>query len=297
MIKKVAVIGAGVMGGAIAEHISVAARIPVLLYDNNNIAHDKVKRFKNASTLTPCNISDDLNKLSDVDWVIEAIIEDVNEKHKLYDKLVQHCSKTAIISSNTSTILRSDLIKNFSEDIKKRFIVTHFFNPPKYMQLLELISDNSNSDISHIEKFCENTLGKTIIKCNDTPGFIANRLGCFWLAVAIIEAQKLNISVENADKIMINRHIGIPKTGVFGLLDLIGIDVFLLIMKSLINNLPKDDELCKIYDKLPLELLNGMIKDGYLGRKGKGGFYRKYDHHNQVINLNTGLYSNIKKKQ
>lgn len=290
-ITKVAVIGSGVMGSAIAAHIANAGT-QVLLMDivpegekrRNALAEQAIEKLlktdpaplthkRNANLITPANIEDNLDKLSDVDWIIEAIVEKSDVKQALYQKIDQHRKKGSIISSNTSTLPLSTLTKGMPEAFKKDFLITHFFNPPRYMRLLEIVSSaHTRKDaVKTIEAYADIQLGKGIVHCNDTPGFIANRIGCFWLTIGVLEAIRLKVSVEEADAAM-SRPIGVPKTGVFGLLDLIGIDLMPLIAKTFSDTLPEEDAFRQIYQQP--DLVQQMIADGYTGRKGKGGFYR-----------------------
>ena len=290
-IEKVAVIGAGVMGAGIAGHITNAG-IPVFLLDivpkdaknRNLIAESAIGKLakanpapfmhkKNARLITPGNIEDHLHLLSDVDWVIEAVIENPEIKHSLYKKLDEVCSENTLISSNTSTLPLSLLTHGFSEHFQKRFMITHFFNPPRYMRLLELVSGpHTRSEmVEAISHFADIKLGKGCVNCKDTPGFIANRIGIYWILCGLIEAFKRGITVDEADAVM-SAPMGIPKTGVFGLLDLVGLDLMPHIMKSMKHSIPGEDAFHQI-DQIP-DLVEQLIADGYTGRKGKGGFYR-----------------------
>ena len=318
-IEKVAVIGAGVMGASIAAHISNAG-IPVYLLDivpkagdgeiknRNVIAETALQKLlkaspaplmhkKNARLITTGNIEDHLGLLSEVDWVIEAVIEDLGIKKLLYQKLEKVCRPQTIISSNTSTIPLSSLVKGFSSDFQSRFLITHFFNPPRYMRLLELVSSSiiQNELIDAVRKFAEIKLGKGCVECKDTTGFIANRIGIYWVQCGLIEAFKQDVSVEEADAVM-GAPFGIPKTGVFGLLDLVGLDLIPHILESM-KQLPEQDAFYKI-NQMP-ELFTKMIADGYTGRKGKGGFYRLNTHDGkrvkESIDLKTGDYSKSEK--
>ncbi len=296
-IEKVAVIGAGVMGASIAAHISNAG-VPVYLLDivpkgeasnRNVIAENAVKNLlkakpaalmhkKNARLITTGNIEDHLELLADVNWVIEAVIEDLAIKQRLYRNLEKVCSSQAVISSNTSTLPLKKLVNGFSRDFQSRFMITHFFNPPRYMRLLELISSSNTQDklLEAVRNFAEIKLGKGCVQCKDTTGFIANRIGIYWVQCGLMEAFKQGVSVEEADAVM-SAPFGIPKTGIFGLLDLVGLDLIPHIMQSM-QQLPEDDAFQQI-NQLP-ELFTQMINDGYTGRKGKGGFYR--------LNTSTG---------
>ncbi len=310
-IKKVAVIGSGVMGAQIAAHIANAG-VPVYLFDivpkefktRNQLAEAAVEKLlktdpaplthkRNAKLITPANLEDDLDKLRDVDWIIEAVLERIDIKLNLYKKIEVFRKKDSVISSNTSTIPLGVLEGSMSATFKKDFMITHFFNPPRYMRLLELVWGNETRKdaVESIREFCDKRLGKGVVNCKDTPGFIANRIGCFWLETGLLEAIRLGLTVEEADEVM-GKPVGIPKTGVFGLMDLIGIDLLPLIAKSFFETLPQEDQFRKIY-KEP-DLIKKMITDGYTGRKGKGGFYRLNKEGDkkikEAIDLSTGKY-------
>lgn len=290
-IKKVAVIGSGVMGAAIAAHIANSGTPVVLLDivpegadDRNKLAKGAIDRLlktdpaalthkRNAKRITPGNLEDDLHLLSDVDWIIEAVLERLDIKQALYKKVDEVRKKGSIISSNTSTLPLHALVKDMPANFRKDFIITHFFNPPRYMRLLELMGgeDSRKDALQAAREFCDVKLGKGVVECKDTPGFIANRIGCYWMTAGLVDGINMGISVEDADAVM-SRPIGVPKTGIFGLLDLIGIDLLPLIGESMLATLPKKDAFRDIYSEP--ELVKKMIADGYTGRKGKGGFYR-----------------------
>lgn len=310
-IQKIAVIGSGVMGSGIAAQIANAG-LPVLLLDivpkdakdKSVLAKHAIEKMlktdpaplmhkRNAKLIEAGNLEDDLPKLSDVDWVIEVVLEDVKVKHDLYKKITAHLKKDAIISSNTSTIPLQKLSEGQSADFQKNFLITHFFNPPRYMRLLELVvGEKTDANVAKtIHEFCDVKLGKGVVKCHDRPGFIANRIGTFWIQAAVNAAFEMGISIEDADAVM-GRPIGVPKTGVFALVDLVGVDLMPHLAKSLLDTLPADDGYCKIYKHHPM--IDTMIKDGYTGRKGKGGFFRLNTDSGkrvkEVRNLKTGDY-------
>lgn len=289
-IEKVAVIGAGVMGSGIAAHIANAG-IPVDLLDiipkdssnRNVIAEGAIGKMlktepspfmhpKNARLITPGNIEDNLTRLTQADWVIEAVLENPSIKQALYQQLVDVCRPDTLISSNTSTLPLSVLTDKQTDSFKRRFMITHFFNPPRYMRLLELVAppELDQDLLKAVSSFADIQLGKGCVLCKDTPGFIANRIGTFWLQTAVMEAIKLNLPIEQCDAAM--SLFGIPKTGVFGLLDLIGLDLMPHVLNNFKHSLNPNDRLQAIADVPPL--LQSMIADGYTGRKGKGGFYR-----------------------
>ncbi len=286
-IKKVAVIGSGVMGSGIAAQVANAG-LPVVLLDikveGKDLAKDAVARMletepapfmrkSNAKRIVTGNLEDDLGLLADCDWIIEVVLEDLAVKHKTYETLQKHRKKGSIVSSNTSTIPLHKLVEGQPDDFAKDFMITHFFNPPRYMRLLELIvGDKTRKDaVETIVSICDQQLGKGVVRCHDTPGFIANRLGVFWLTAGVNEAVKQGISIEVADAVL-SKPVGIPKTGVFGLIDLVGIDLMPKLSASLLSTLGKDDAYRAIFEDY--KFVHDMIAAGYTGRKGKGGFYR-----------------------
>ena len=291
MINKVAVIGSGVMGSQIAAHITNAG-IPVVLLDivpkdaadRNMLAKGALEKLqkadpapfmhpKNAKLITCGNLDDDLDQLKDADWIIEAVLENPQVKSDLYKKVDAVRKAGSVVSSNTSTIPLSVLTGNQTSAFARDFMVTHFFNPPRYMRLLELVTSGATRPeaVEMIRDFCDRKLGKGVIVCKDTAGFIANRLGVFFLQTAVNVAIETGVTVEEADEVF-SKPTGMPKTGVFGLLDLIGIDLMPLIAKSFMATLPADDAYRAANIEHPL--VTKMIADGYTGRKGKGGFYR-----------------------
>ena len=303
-IKKVVVIGSGTMGSGIAAHLC-NANVPVTLLDlTTDISEKARERIKKSrppllidkskiDNIDVGNINDNFNVVSEADWVVEAVVERIDIKHNIYEKIFKERKAGSIISSNTSSIPISILSEKLSTDDKKDFCITHFFNPVRYMDLLEIVkSENNDLDkINSLKKFCEISLGKGAIVCNDTPGFLGNRIGVFAMQVAMTEAFKMKLSIEEADAIF-GRPMGIPKTGVFGLYDLIGIDLMADVLKSFIKELPETDKFQEVAKEIPL--VKKLIETGYMGRKGKGGFYRmnKVDNKKilEAINLETGEY-------
>lgn len=307
-IERAAVIGAGVMGAGIAAHLANAG-LEVQLLDivppdkanRNVIAETAIERMlrsrhpqfthpRNARRVTPGNIEDDLNRLADCDWIIEAVIENLEIKQTLFRAIDSVRKPQAPVSSNTSTIPLADLIRGQSERFRENFLITHFFNPPRQMRLLEIIAGDTTRPerVAEIREFCDIRLGKGIVDCKDTPGFICNRIGVFWLQTAIWEAIRLDLSIEDADAIM-GPPLGIPKTGVFGLLDLIGLDLMPQIIDSIKSRLPLADPFHSI-SELP-EVFLKMLDEGNLGRKTRGGFYRLAPSGRQNLNESIDLRS------
>jgi len=308
-IKKVVVIGSGTMGSGIAAHLC-NANIPVTLLDLkteiSEQARDRIQKSKppllldksKINNIKVGNILDNFDEVKEADWVVEAVVERIDIKHDIYQKIFKERKKGAIVSSNTSSIPIKVLSQYLSEEEKKDFCITHFFNPVRYMGLLEIVKNENNDlkKINALKKFCEIELGKGAIVCNDTPGFLGNRVGVYAMQIAMTEAFKMKLSVEEADSVF-GRPMGIPKTGIFGLYDLIGIDLMADVLKSFIKELPETDKFHEIAKEIPL--VKKLIETGYTGRKGKGGFYRvnKTDGNKvmEALNLETAEYAPSKK--
>jgi 3-hydroxyacyl-CoA dehydrogenase len=311
-VKKVCVIGAGVMGAGIAAQVANAG-IPVLLLDivprdlpkgsdRDAVAKGAVAKMlktdpapfmsKRAAKLVETgNIDDHLDRVAECDWIVEAIVERLDIKQALYAKLEALKRPGTAVSSNTSTIPLGNLVEGRSDQFKADFLITHFFNPPRYMRLVEIVR-GEHTDVAVAEKvedFVDRFMGKRIVRAKNTPGFIANRIGTYWLAIAINAAMDQGLTVEEADQIG-GRPMGVPKTGIFGLVDLVGVDLMPLLSKSLSSTLPAGDP---YFDTLrPLPLVDKMIAEGFTGRKGKGGFYRfdKATRTKLSLDLATGEY-------
>ena len=317
-IERVAVIGSGVMGAGIAAHCANAG-CDVLLLDivpngasnRNVLAAGAIKKmFKSnpemlmhksyAKRITAGNIDDDLPLLKNYDWVVEVIIENLEIKQSLYQKLAEHIGSKTILSSNTSTLPRSALIEGMDSDLASRFLITHFFNPPRYLPLLEVVSgdDVDESVVSQFSEFALVQLGKRVTHCNDTPGFIGNRLGVYFIQRSIKATLDHGLTVEQADA-MLGRPIGLPKTAVFGLMDLVGIDLMPHVMSSMLTHLQSDDPFHQIAGAGD-QIVRDMLADGYTGRKGKGGFYKLNREGGAKIkearNLITGEYATANRK-
>jgi len=308
-IKKVVVIGSGTMGSGIAAHLCNAG-VPVTLLDLtteiSEKARDRIHKSRppllidksKINNINVGNIEENFNVVKDADWVVEAVVERIDIKHNIYEKIFKNRKKGAIVSSNTSSIPIKVLSEKLNDEEKKDFCITHFFNPVRYMGLLEIVKNENNdlNKINSLKKFCEVELGKGAIICNDTPGFLGNRIGVYAMQVAMTEAFKMKLSIEEADAVF-GRPMGIPKTGVFGLYDLIGIDLMADVLKSFIKELSEKDEFQIVAKEIPL--VKKLIETGYTGRKGKGGFYRMNKSGDQkileAINLETGDYSATKK--
>ena len=308
-IKNVVVIGSGTMGSGIAAHLC-NANVPVTLLDLtteiSTNARDRIHKSRppllidksKINNIKVGNINDNFDVVKDADWIVEAVVERIDIKHQIYEKIFKARKDGAIVSSNTSSIPIKVLSENLTDKEKKDFCITHFFNPVRYMGLLEIVKNENNDldKINSLKEFCEVELGKGAIVCNDTPGFLGNRVGVYAMQIAMTEAFKMKLSVEEADAIF-GRPMGIPKTGVFGLYDLIGIDLMADVLKSFIKELPQTDKFHIVAQEIPL--VKKLIDTGYTGRKGKGGFYRINKEGGskvlEALNLETGEYSPSKK--
>jgi len=308
-IKKVVIIGSGTMGSGIAAHLC-NANVPVTLLDLTTEitekAREKIQKSRppllidksKINNIEVGNINDDFDAVKQADWVVEAVVERIDIKHQIYEKIFKNRKEGAIVSSNTSSIPIKVLSEKLTDEEKKDFCITHFFNPVRYMGLLEIVKSENNDlkKINSLKNFCEQELGKGAIICNDTPGFLGNRVGVYAMQVAMTEAIKMKLSIEEADSVF-GRPMGIPKTGVFGLYDLIGIDLMADVLKSFIKELSENDPFQSVAKEMPL--ITKLISTGYTGRKGKGGFYRMNKTGNkkilEALNIETGNYLPSKK--
>jgi len=306
MIERIAVIGAGTMGAAIAGQIANAG-MEVLLLDlpgsdePNSVTEGAVARLLEsdppallhkgiAKHIKVGNIRDDFEALANVDWIVEAVVERLDIKQDLYRRLDATISDSCIVTSNTSTIPIKLLVDGMPSSFQERFAITHYFNPVRYMRLLELVRGEKTRDdvMDVLADFNDRIMGKGVVPCADTPGFLGNRVGVFALQVGIDEATKLKLPIETADALM-GRPMGIPKTGVFGLYDLIGVDLMADVVRSLRSILPENDVFHAVGAENPL--INQMIDSGYTGQKGLGGFYcTDSDENEQAKDLDTGEY-------
>lgn len=309
-INKVAVIGAGTMGAGIAGQVANAG-VEVWLLDlpfgdnpstdnPNALAERGMERLrdpdapglvsKEAETFIHVgNTRDNFDELASCDWIAEAVVERLDIKKDLYKRLDDTCHKEAIITSNTSTIPIKLLVEDMPVEFRKRFAITHFFNPVRFMRLLELVrgEDTDPAVIDILASFCEQQLGKGVVPCLDTPGFLGNRVGVFAIQCALHAAFDLGLTPQEADALF-GRPMGIPKTGVFGLYDLIGIDLMSDVVQSLVNILPENDAFHAEAAKIPL--MTRMIDNGQTGNKQGKGFYRDSEDGREVLNLGNENY-------
>lgn len=303
-IKKVAVLGSGVMGSQVAAHLTNAG-IEVLLYDLNRELVSKGMSFalkikpaafynqKTAEMLTPCDYENDLEKLSEVDWAVEAIAEKLEWKKELYKKIEPHLKKTAIISSNTSGISIASLLEGMPDWFQKNFMITHFFNPPRYLRLFELIKGEKTDKaiFTAMKKFAIDVLGKGVVVAKDTPNFIGNRIGVYGIMKSLELTRKYNLTIEEVDKIT-GPIIGRPKSATFRTADVVGLDTFVHVANTSYDNLPDDEE--REMFKTP-EFVQRMLEKGMLGQKVKQGFYKKEGKDILSLNMETLEYKPQKK--
>ena len=299
--EKVAVLGAGVMGAQIAGHLSNAG-IPSYLFDVNEELAIKGKETltslkpaplykpKNADLVTPCTYDNDLEKIAEVDWVLEAVVERLDIKESVYQSLLPHLKDTAILTSNTSGIPLNDLTKSLPVEVRQRFMITHFFNPPRYMQLLELVRGNETSDETYntMVDFGESVLGKGIVHAKDTPNFIGNRIGIYGMMVAVNLAIEQGLTVEEVDKLT-GPISGRPKSATFRTADVVGLDTLVNVSLTTYDKAPEDEE--RDMFKIP-DILDTLIESDRLGQKTKAGFYKKNEDRSiHSVDFKTGEYS------
>jgi 3-hydroxyacyl-CoA dehydrogenase len=328
-IKKAVVLGSGVMGSGIACHLANIG-LEVLMLDivpfdlddknkNNKAARNKIAdtalataiKSKPAplydvdfsSRITTGNFDDDLHLISECDWIIEVVIERLDIKNQVFEKVEAHRTKGTLVTSNTSGIPISQLAAQRSDDFKKNFCGTHFFNPARYMALFEVIP-HTGTDQSVIDfwmHYGEVFLGKKAVLCKDTPAFIANRMG-FYSGNRVAElTEKYDLTIEEVDKLT-GDTIGWPNTGSYRLLDLVGIDTSVKVTKGVLENCPNDEYVMKIKDKDVPKATQFLIENNYLGDKSGQGFYKKTNQRDEkgsriiyALDLKTLEYKPIQK--
>jgi 3-hydroxyacyl-CoA dehydrogenase len=290
LIRKVGVLGAGNMGSRIAAHLANAG-VPVVLLDivpetagtdRSIVARKAVEALKTAKPaaffdpkaarlITVGNFEDDLHLLRDCDWIIEAVAENLEIKRKLLAKIAPHRNSSAIVTTNTSGLPVSQIAEEMDGAFRRRWFGTHFFNPPRYMRLLEIIpaGETDPSAIETVRQFGETRLGKTVVLARDTPNFIANRIGTFALMNAVRVMQAMDLTIEQVDALT-GSVLGWPKTGTFRLSDLVGIDVLVNVARNFFERV-KDER----SDVTLPDFLQQMPARGWLGDKAKQGFYKK----------------------
>ncbi|WP_338788531.1 3-hydroxyacyl-CoA dehydrogenase/enoyl-CoA hydratase family protein [Metabacillus sp. FJAT-53654] len=323
-IKKAAVLGSGVMGSGIAAHLANIG-IPVLLLDivPRELNEDEVKkgltledksvRNRNAATsikkllkqkpapltvkgnidlIEAGNLADDLPRLSEVDWVIEVVVENLAVKQKVFAEVDKHRKQGSIISSNTSGISVEAMAKGRSEDFRRHFLGTHFFNPPRYLKLLEVIptKDTDEKVLTFMKTFGEDVLGKGVVEAKDTPNFIANRIGTYGLLVTVQQMLKGGYSVGEVDSVT-GPLIGRPKSATFRTLDVVGLDTFAHVARNVYDQVDgKEKEVFGVP-----AFMQTMLDNGWLGSKSGQGFYKKEG--KTILELNPETFEYEEKKK
>lgn len=323
-IQKVAVLGSGVMGSGIAAHLANIG-IPTLLLDiapreltkdeeakgltldskavKNRFANSAMQKLlkqkpaplsakKNLALITPGNFEDDLEKLKDVDWIIEVIVEKLDIKKGLFEKIDAVRKPGTIISSNTSGVSINTMAEGRSEDFQEHFLGTHFFNPPRYLKLLEVIPANTTKPevVNFMKSFGEDVLGKGVVIAKDTPNFIANRIGTYGLIVTMNEMVARNYSVGEVDSVT-GPIIGRPKSATFRTLDVVGLDTFAHVAKNVYDQTTGAEQ--AVFEESPI--LKKMVSNGWLGAKSGQGFFKKEGKEILQLNLSTFEYEPNKK--
>ncbi|MFE8696646.1 3-hydroxyacyl-CoA dehydrogenase NAD-binding domain-containing protein [Cytobacillus sp. FJAT-53684] len=303
-IKKAAVLGSGVMGSGIAAHLANIG-IPTLLLDivpreltdaekekgltledkvvRNRISESGKQKLlkqkpapltskKNIALIEAGNFDDDMERLKDVDWVIEVVVENLAVKKQVFEKVDQYRKQGSIISSNTSGISVEAMAEGRSEDFQKHFLGTHFFNPPRYLKLLEVIPTKNTDPVilSFMKQFGEDVLGKGVVEAKDTPNFIANRIGTYGLLITVQEMLKGGYSVGEVDSVT-GPMIGRPKSATFRTLDVVGLDTFAHVAKNVYEQVEGKE---KTVFEVP-EFMKAMLDKGWLGSKSGQGFFLK----------------------
>ncbi|MBI2341496.1 MAG: 3-hydroxyacyl-CoA dehydrogenase family protein, partial [Deltaproteobacteria bacterium] len=265
ILKKAAVLGAGVMGAQIAGHLA-GCGVEVLLMDiAPSLALQGIERLKKSKPaamydlddlrlITPGNFEDDLPKIAECDWVIEAVLEKLEIKQKLFGEVEKYLKPSTIISSNTSGILHKQLVGGRSDIFRKNFLITHFFNPVRYMKLVEVISGGETRPevVKEIAEFLEDGLGKGVVYAKDTPNFIANRIGVHAVVTAFHKTAENNWPIEVVDQVM-GVPCARPKSAIFRTADIVGIDTLALVAKNSGIKLPA--------------FVEEMVKRGWIGDK------------------------------
>ena len=305
IIRRVAVLGAGVMGAQIAAHL-INAKVPVLLFDlpakegpKNGIALKAIENLKklspaplaskdDAKYIVPANYEDDLDKLRECDLVIEAIAERMDWKHDLYRKVSPYIGEKAIFATNTSGLSITKLSEGFSPDLKARFCGVHFFNPPRYMHLVELIATEHTKPeiLDELETVLTSVVGKGVVRAKDTPNFIANRVGIFSILAVMAEAAKFGLRFDEVDDLTGSR-LGRAKSATFRTADVVGLDTMAHVIKTMQDNLA-DDPFFPVYRTPPV--LAELVAKGALGQKTGAGFYKKEGKAIKVLDPQAGAY-------
>ena len=289
-IDSVAVLGGGTMGTGIAGACAEAGCRVLLLDVTNEAAEKALDRIVNgrppavdtqeAAARIETGSFDDLARVADYDWICEAVIEDLATKRALFEKLEPLRKEGSVVSTNTSGIPLRSITEGMPERLRRDVTVTHFFNPVKVMKLMELVpdADTTQDAVDALAEFCGKRLGKGVVHAKDTVNFIGNRIGCYWMLAGLHKARaalEQGLSMEQVDAVM-GAPVGLPSTGLYGLIDLIGLDIMDFVAKNLDRNLPAEDA-GRAWLEFP-SAEREMMARGQLGRKTGGGFYKLTKH-------------------
>ena len=312
-IRKVAVLGSGLMGTGIAAQLA-GCGLEVLLLDlataegnRNKIASDSLANAlkakpapfydtKFANRIKLGNFDDDFPKIKDYDWIIEVVVERLDIKKQVYEKVDLYRSKGSLVTSNTSGSPIHLMAEGRSEDFKANFCGTHFFNPVRYMRLFEVIptTDTHPDVVAFFMEYGDVHLGKQTVLCKDTPAFIANRVGVYAMAKIFQLTHELGLGIDTADALT-GPAIGRPKTGTFRLADLVGMDTAVHVINGMKANCPDDEQISKM--EVP-KFLNFLVENKFFGNKSGQGFYKKTAEKDakgrpivQALNLDTLEYA------
>ena len=323
-IEKAAVLGSGVMGSGIAAHLANIG-IPTILLDivpkevteaeatkGQTLEHpavrnrfaataiEKLKKHKPAplaskeslARITAGNLEDDLDKLKDVDWIIEVVVENVDVKKSLFDKIETVRKEGTIITSNTSGISIAAMVEGRSEDFQRNFMGTHFFNPPRYLKLLEIIPHDKTAPeaLAFMKAFGEDVLGKGVVIAKDTPNFIANRIGTYGLLVTLQEVENNGYSIGEVDSVT-GPLIGRPSSATFRTLDVVGLDTFVHVARNVYDNTTGEEQ--QVFADSPLLLK--MVEQGMLGAKSGSGFFKKEG--KDILELDVATFNYVPKQK
>ena len=327
-IGKVAILGSGVMGSGIAAHLANIG-IPTLLLDivpreltevekqkgltlndmqvRNRLAQTSIQKLLkqkpaplaekgNADLIEAGNMEDDMKRLSEVDWIIEVVVENLDIKKKVFAQVDEYRKPGSIVSSNTSGISIGAMAEGRSQDFQKHFLGTHFFNPPRYLKLLEVIRTKDTTDevFDFMKQFGEDVLGKGVVEAKDTPNFIANRIGTYGLLVTVDQMVKGGYSVGEVDSVT-GPAIGRPKSATFRTLDVVGLDTFLHVAKNVYDQVEGTEK--DVFD--PLQFMRDMAEKGWLGSKSGQGFFLKKKGANgsEILELDYNTMDYVERKK
>lgn len=301
-IEKVAVLGAGVMGAQLAGHLANTGT-PSLLFDlTQDLSEQGIENLTSLKPaplfhkealklIEPCNYKEHLDRLQEVDWVIEAVVEKLDVKHKVLKKITPFLKKDVIISTNTSGLSVAEIRDTLPEEFQNHFMLTHFFNPPRYLRLVEIVpAKATDQTVQKVVDFLENELGKGVVYAKDTPNFIGNRIGIYGLMLTLKMTTDMNMTVEEVDRLT-GTIVGRPKSATFRTADLVGLDTLTHVATTSFEKCT-DDEDRRIL-KIP-DFLNKLVEEGRLGQKTKEGFYKKTDEGILSVDLNTLEYKGQK---